>query len=646
MRPVFAFLSIGGALISCAVMGCGAVSAPAPAPEVADVPERQPLDRPVEVRVGPRRSCARTAAGEVWCWGDGARPERVAEGADELRWAGMCEGRYPCPADAISFSGLDRYRCALREQGVVSCREADEQAWVPVSGVQGATRLSVGSGFGCALVSSRVLCWGHNDVGQLGRAGRDVGSPAAPVEGLDADILEIAAGVATACALRRDGRVLCWGSGADGGVANPEHVAGAIGPTLVEGVESVRHLTDRCALLAGGEVRCWGGWRLDRMLPCDHPARLASRVAAVTVVGVPPMRVIDSSGTHACGISTDGVIFCWGANEAMQLGDGTSSDHPAPRRVELRAPSGPRECATDAMVLSGELSEVGVDPSRPAVELCIEANERACFRYDLDEGRVTPIESPSAPPPARRAAPSWTVRRLGSLLSVCPVRGTECHEIVAPESFLVALEHDGRVADDGAIERPIAVVTEDGSTLGLAWTQDILGEQNEYQHLLQIYDLDLGRLVHEAMGSGAEEDIALIAIGDALLYALGDRVIITYSPRENGLSRTALRGPVDLTRVWPLEEGRWLYAPPQSGTLVALEADGTIFARHQLRRPRSVPESTPQVVPLRGGGYALLFPGASGGGGDVTLLDARDGSPVRTLSPPRCEGSLPPVPEC
>lgn len=626
------------------LIGCGAVSPLPEAPAVAEVEAVAPRDLPVEVRVGERVSCVRTGAGDVWCWGDGARPARVGEGADELRGSDMCERPGGCPEGATAYSGHGRFRCALVAGGRVVCSERTDFPYRPVARLEGATRISAGQDFGCALVDSDVHCWGTNHYGQLGRV-EDDDWRAGPVEGLPARVLEIAAGETTACALLETGQVWCWGSGFDGGVANPEHFVGALPPTVVSGLEGVRHLTDRCALLAGGEVRCWGGWRVAQMLPCDHPARRESRVGPVPVVGLPPMGTIDSSGAHACGIAIDGEVWCWGDNESNQLGDGASGDHPAPRHVDLREVSGRRECATNEMIASGRLANVGVDPSRHAVELCLEATERACFRLDLDEGEAAPIGSPSAPPPPAPARPSWVVRRLGAFLSICPARGTACRELAAPEGFLEALERSGRVADDGAIEVPLAAVTEDGSTLGLAWTLEELDARGAYQHRVEIYDLEEGRRVHEAAGTGAEADLGLRAMGDSLLFALSNRVIIAYAPRFRRLQSSPLRGPVDLDRVYPLRSGRWLYVPPESSELLVLGSDGRVVARHRIARPRAVPMPTPVVLPLSGG-YALAYPGARGGGGDVVLLDAEDGRPIRTVSPPRCEDVLPDVPEC
>ncbi len=41
-------------------------------------------------------------------------------------------------------------------------------------------------------------------------------------------------------------------------------------------------------------------------------------------------RSVAAGAEHSCGTSTSGFIFCWGANENAQLGDGTKTSRPAP----------------------------------------------------------------------------------------------------------------------------------------------------------------------------------------------------------------------------------------------------------------------------------------------------------------------------
>src|SRR5262249_55659318 len=59
-------------------------------------------------------------------------------------------------------------------------------------------------------------------------------------------------------------------------------------------------------------------------------------------------------GLHTCGLRQSGTLYCWGANEDGQLGDGTRQDRHVPTRVSFDGPladvatGGAHTCALDA----------------------------------------------------------------------------------------------------------------------------------------------------------------------------------------------------------------------------------------------------------------------------------------------------------
>jgi alpha-tubulin suppressor-like RCC1 family protein len=42
---------------------------------------------------------------------------------------------------------------------------------------------------------------------------------------------------------------------------------------------------------------------------------------------------LTTRGVHSCALRRDGSVVCWGHNEHGQLGDGTTTNRPAPRAV-------------------------------------------------------------------------------------------------------------------------------------------------------------------------------------------------------------------------------------------------------------------------------------------------------------------------
>lgn len=248
----------------------------------------------VAVSVGDETACAILASGAVECWGTEVVGPRTG-----------CKYSCACSPTPIQMSGLSSgvaaisvgeggITCAVLIDGTVQCWgaavtihnvlgiDANNDTPVPVSGVTGATSISIASGFGCALISDGTIkCWGDNSSGQLG-----TGSVTGPMECDDDAIPCSTSGVTVngitnavavsvaygrACTLLSGGVVKCWGNGAsgklgDGSRTGPEKCRlseCSTTPVAVQGLSSAATsiaLGDSaaCASLSGGRVECWG----------------------------------------------------------------------------------------------------------------------------------------------------------------------------------------------------------------------------------------------------------------------------------------------------------------------------------------------------------------------------------------------------
>jgi alpha-tubulin suppressor-like RCC1 family protein len=143
-----------------------------------------------------------------------------------------------------------------------------------------ATQLSVGSAHACVLTdSAATYCWGNDSWGQLGD-GHDNTQANHPVRVLGGlQFASISAGFMHTCALTASGKAYCWGF-------NRESDA------------------NRGALGDGTDT---------------------SRTVPTAVVGGLTFRTVVAGGHHTCGITSDGVTYCWGRNTSLELGTGTTT---------------------------------------------------------------------------------------------------------------------------------------------------------------------------------------------------------------------------------------------------------------------------------------------------------------------------------
>ncbi|HYC32595.1 MAG TPA: hypothetical protein VEB59_09945 [Gemmatimonadales bacterium] len=84
-----------------------------------------------------------------------------------------------------------------------------------------------------------------------------------------------------------------------------------------------------CGLSAAGAAWCWGHNEAGQLGTSD----LSSRLLPAPVTGSHTFRQISAGGTYTCAIATDDRVWCWGGNFNGQLGDGTVERRTAPTAV-------------------------------------------------------------------------------------------------------------------------------------------------------------------------------------------------------------------------------------------------------------------------------------------------------------------------
>lgn len=196
------------------------------------------------------------------------------------------------------------------------------------------TAIYTGAFHTCALSNrGEAWCWGSNASCELGIAscGGSRPSPQRVVTALR--FSSLALGQDYTCGVTTDGAAWCWGRSdrgnlgttASGASATPTAVSGGLRFTQLSA--GYRHV---CGLDASGVAWCWGA-NNDGQLGIGSDE--AQRSTPSRVLGNHVFASIGTGSEHSCGLTTEGVAWCWGENSDGESGNGTGTDVSQPVRV-------------------------------------------------------------------------------------------------------------------------------------------------------------------------------------------------------------------------------------------------------------------------------------------------------------------------
>jgi alpha-tubulin suppressor-like RCC1 family protein len=317
--------------------------------------------------------CGLRSDGSLWCWGYGAGGHRGDGSTEAVR---------ATPAQVVAAQELE-----------------GAAPWVDW------TSAAVGSSHGCGIRGSgRLWCWGAQPASAVpSQDERTTPFPVIdcwpPVEEPWTDWTTATAGHDTTCAARADGSLWCWGGGSYGqrGDGTTRAIQGAPSRVLAEGEAPggtawddwtevstsignphsnfrwegiLPHGRHTCGLRANGTLWCWGAaeWGALGNGVLDGPDHATP--TPVLAADEPPGGEawddwvhVSVGGNHACGIRSNGTLWCWGANELRssdegsaslsygggELGDGTQISRATPTQV-LAAGEEPGGAAWDDWV--------------------------------------------------------------------------------------------------------------------------------------------------------------------------------------------------------------------------------------------------------------------------------------------------------
>ena len=270
--------------------------------------------------VSTSETCGLTAAGRAYCWGT-----RIYY--DFATWSADHPDSIPTPLTFTQIESGSSHLCAIATGGAAYCLgsnyygelgtgltvaqlEEGVDTFVAVTGGITFQSIAVGANHACGLdPDGHAWCWGENTYGQLGAGDttetdcgfflnqRCLRSPT-PVAGLFT-YQWLTAGGSHTCGLTTSGTLYCWGANGRGQLGTTAAL-----PT------------------------CAGGSIYTPEQPCSTTPR------AVSFSQTPPaLSSATAGGAHTCGLSVDGDLYCWGADDYGQLGVGGSGGGGQPRHV-------------------------------------------------------------------------------------------------------------------------------------------------------------------------------------------------------------------------------------------------------------------------------------------------------------------------
>ena len=304
---------------------------------------------------GRGHTCGLTTDGVAWCWGYALRGQ-LGYGSNAEQFAPIRV------ATDLRFTLIESggfTTCGLMADGAAYCwgeangtGAGDALTPAPVSGGLTFTDLAVGGLHACGLTNGGdAWCWGYGIHGQLGQ-GAPVSSATPVAVDQSVTFQQLAAGWEHTCGIANDGSAWCWGSNQLGqlGTAEPDEICDPdtfpnpvcqTRPVRVSSDESFVAITGgilhTCAIAVGGAAWCWGSNEAGELgtgatgAPEPVPVAVADG-HAFTAITAGYWASTGSLG-YTCATDDAGAAYCWGENREGRLGTGGTADQARPTAV-------------------------------------------------------------------------------------------------------------------------------------------------------------------------------------------------------------------------------------------------------------------------------------------------------------------------
>ena len=151
-------------------------------------------------------------------------------------------------------------------------------------------------------------------------------------------VVKIAVSTLTACALKDDGTVWCWGNGDTGGLGHGSNTTTNRGPVqvknsddtlLTDAVDVFSRWKQACVITKTGDVKCWGE-NNSGLLGTGNTNNINK--ASTVLSNLSNVISLGLGKEHTCALLASGDAKCWGKHADGRLGRGVagSGDETSP----------------------------------------------------------------------------------------------------------------------------------------------------------------------------------------------------------------------------------------------------------------------------------------------------------------------------